>query len=122
MGEVGSDVGGLTREFFRLVKHDIGSYIESTGCFKHDSIAFQVSISICYRMYFYLCVIYKENVHLRLGILFGMAIAQGGGSLPVLSHSVFKFVCGVDPADLSPKVSEIANADTRTILEQVRYC
>ena len=40
MGEQGSDTGGLTREFFRLVGlHASIKYMEPTGCFKHNSVA-----------------------------------------------------------------------------------
>ena len=44
VGEEGCDIGGLTREFFRLVKYDLSKYVESTGCFRHDSLVFQVII------------------------------------------------------------------------------
>lgn len=41
--EPGHDTGGLTREFFRLVKYAISSkYMESTGCFLHNALAYQV--------------------------------------------------------------------------------
>ena len=42
VGEAGSDVGGLTREFFRLIKYDMSIYIDSTGSLKHNSLALQV--------------------------------------------------------------------------------
>ena len=46
LGEQGSDTGGLTREFFDLVGyHASAKYFEPTGCFKHNSVAFQVSIT-----------------------------------------------------------------------------
>ena len=44
VGEDGSDGGGLTREFFTLVGRHLEKYIESTGCFKHNSLALQVHI------------------------------------------------------------------------------
>ena len=44
LGEQGSDTGGLTREFFRLVAYYTSSrYMENTGCFKHNSVALQVT-------------------------------------------------------------------------------
>lgn len=43
MGENGSDSGGLTREFFRLLSYHASlKYMEPTGCFKHNSLALQV--------------------------------------------------------------------------------
>ena len=42
LGEDGSDGGGLTREFFRLIACHVSKYIEASGCFKHDSVALQV--------------------------------------------------------------------------------
>lgn len=42
LGEQGMDAGGPTREFFRLLKLGMNKYLEPTGCFKHDLIAFQV--------------------------------------------------------------------------------
>lgn len=46
LGEQGSDTGGLTREFFRLVAYHTSSrYMENTGCFKHNSVALQVTVT-----------------------------------------------------------------------------
>ena len=42
VGEEGVDGGGLTREFFRLVSNVTSQYMESTGCFRHNAIAYQV--------------------------------------------------------------------------------
>lgn len=43
-GEEGSDTGGLTREFFRLIGYSISSkYLDSAGAFMHNAIAYQVS-------------------------------------------------------------------------------
>ena len=45
MGEQGADTGGLTREYFRLVFQQMSlKYMQPSGCFKHDSIAYQVSV------------------------------------------------------------------------------
>lgn len=38
----GADSGGLIREFFKLLKPDMNKYLEETGCFKHNSVAYQV--------------------------------------------------------------------------------
>ena len=47
VGERGSDTGGLTREFFRLIQYSIKSkYMEDTGCFRHNAVAYQVYIII----------------------------------------------------------------------------
>ena len=43
VGEDGADTGGLTWEFFRLVGYGVSSkYLELTGCFRHDAVAYQV--------------------------------------------------------------------------------
>ena len=43
VGEQGSDTGGLTREFFRLIQYSImAKYMEDTGCFRHNAVAYQV--------------------------------------------------------------------------------
>ena len=43
IGEDGSDTGGLTREFFTVLAKSLSpKYIDSRGCFKHNSIALQV--------------------------------------------------------------------------------
>ena len=43
VGEQGSDGGGLTREFFKLISSSITSkYMDSTGCFMHNAVAYQV--------------------------------------------------------------------------------
>ncbi|XP_019853033.1 PREDICTED: uncharacterized protein LOC109582636 [Amphimedon queenslandica] len=104
VGEEGSDLGGLTREFFRLLSHDISSYIDCTGCFTHDSLAFQ------------------NNIYLKLGILAGMALCQGAGSFPVLCPSVYKFMCGTNPTDLAPTIDEVSDLDKRTLLQQIMEC
>ena len=45
LGEDGVDTGGVTQEFFRLIGyHTATKYMESTGCFKHNSLALQVNI------------------------------------------------------------------------------
>ena len=66
-----------------------------------------------------LMVIYKDNVYLRLGILAGMALTHGGGSMNVFSLSVFECICGVAPADLKPDICEVADHDIRDVLEKV---
>ena len=52
MGEMGSDIGGLTREFFTLFKHGMTMYMEETGSFKHNLVAYQVflcnTVLTCY--------------------------------------------------------------------------
>ncbi len=41
--ENGSDTGGLTREFIRLVSYAMNAkYMTSTGCFQHKALAYQV--------------------------------------------------------------------------------
>ena len=43
MGEEGSDTGGLTREFFRLLGYAVeAKYFDSEGAFLHNAIAYQV--------------------------------------------------------------------------------
>ena len=42
-GESGRDYGGLSREFFTIIKKDMSRiYLEVTGVFRHNSLAFQV--------------------------------------------------------------------------------
>ena len=48
-----------------------------------------------------------------------MSLVHGGGSFPVLSPSVFKFVCGTSPADITPGIEEVHDMNTKTVLEQV---
>ena len=49
VGEEGSDTGGLTREFFRLIAYNMKSkYLEKTGCFQHNAIAYQVNKKLEY--------------------------------------------------------------------------
>ena len=48
-----------------------------------------------------------------------MSLVHGGGSFPVLSPSVFKFVCGTSPADITPGIEEVHDMNTKTFLEQV---
>lgn len=44
IGEDGQDNGGLTREFFSLIAREIlERYMESTGIFRHNALALQVS-------------------------------------------------------------------------------
>ena len=45
LGEEGSDGGGLSREFFRLVAAHSSKYLEATGCFKHNSLALKVVVN-----------------------------------------------------------------------------
>ena len=43
VGEQGSDTGGITREFFTYVGHAMSTrYLTQSGCFKHNSSAYQV--------------------------------------------------------------------------------
>lgn len=43
VGEEGEDMGGPTREMFRLVRHEMAKkYLEETRCFKLDSTALDV--------------------------------------------------------------------------------
>uniref|UniRef100_A0A1X7VWQ3 Uncharacterized protein n=1 Tax=Amphimedon queenslandica TaxID=400682 RepID=A0A1X7VWQ3_AMPQE len=75
----------------KLVKFDLGKYLQSTGCLRHDSLAFQ------------------DNVYLKIGILAGMASTHGGGAMNMLSQSVSKYICGVDPTDLRPEIAEVGH-------------
>jgi len=48
VGEDGIDTGGLTREFFRLLAASFSAkYLDATGCFKQNAIAYQVSKLEC---------------------------------------------------------------------------
>ena len=59
MGEEGTDTGGLTREFFRLICYSMGNqYLESTGCFRHDATAYQVQSQMIQKL---LIMWYKLN-------------------------------------------------------------
>ena len=41
IGEVGTDGGGLTREFFRLISCSVSSTYMENECFRHNAIAYQ---------------------------------------------------------------------------------
>ena len=46
VGEIGSDTGGLTREFFSLVSKDLcPHYITQEGCLRHNSLDLQVCVT-----------------------------------------------------------------------------
>ena len=46
VGEIGSDTGGLTREFFSLVSKDLcPHYITQEGCLWHNSLDLQVCVT-----------------------------------------------------------------------------
>jgi hypothetical protein len=104
IGEFGTDAGGLKREFFSIFKHGMSAYMEETGCFKHNSVA------------------YKENVYRRLGMIAGLCLSQGGWSFNVLALSVFKVICGVSPSDITPSIEEVNDATIKNFLEQVNNC
>ena len=46
VGEIGSDTGGLTREFFSLVSKDLcPHYITPKDCLQHNSLDLQVCVT-----------------------------------------------------------------------------
>jgi hypothetical protein len=107
VGEEGSDTGGLTREFFRLVSYALKSrYITATGCFRHDAVA------------------YQDSVYFRLGLLAAMSLVHGGASFRVVCPTVFRFLSGKSAADLIASISEVDDPDVREILKKVYiyYC
>ena len=57
----------------------------------------------------------------KLGILAGMALAQGGGLFPVISKTTWKYICGTSIADLEPSIDEVSEISKRTFLEEVLY-
>ena len=48
-----------------------------------------------------------------------MALCHGAGSFPVLCPSVYKFMCGTNPTDLTPSIDEVSDLDERSLLQQV---
>ena len=40
-----------------------------------------------------------------------MALTHGGGAMNILSHSVFNYMCGVDPTDLRPEIAEVRDSN-----------
>lgn len=58
-------------------------------------------------------------MYLKIGILAGMALTHGGGAMNMLSQSVFKYICGVDPTDLRPEIAEVGDCNIRAILQKV---
>ena len=57
-------------------------------------------------------------MYLKLGILAGMALSQGGGSFSLMSPSVYKFICGINPTDLAPSIEEVSDVNKKTFLKQ----
>ena len=105
---------GLTREFYRLVGYHASlKYFESTGCFKHNLIAFQVCmqpLGSCMHVHVY---------YFKLGQLIAMALLQGGLSVRLLSQSVYNYLCGMKPHDIIVDIKEIPDATIRAILDKV---
>lgn len=119
MGEQGTDGGGLTREFFTLVTRHCSRYMESTGCFKHNSLALQVimcEVQINNRMIWFP---FQDGVFTKLGQLMAMALVHGGSAVEILSRSVFNFLSGMKPFDIIVDIDEIPEADVRDVLSKV---
>ena len=122
IGEEGVDSGGLTREFFQILFQQIASvYLDSTGCFKHNAVAFQVSDGHTLQtlrqnnLYFL-----QENVFSRLGQFASMCLVHGGAAVRVFSSSVYSFLCGMKPSDIIADISEVSNFETRDFIAKVR--
>ena len=113
VGEDGIDTGGLTREFFRLIAASFSQkYLDSTGCFKRNAIAFQVSKFECILWICLPLAYFQEGVYGRVGTLAAMSLINGGASFSLFSHTVFYFLCGCDAAKLHPKIEEVPVANT----------
>ena len=47
IGEDGVDTGGLTREYFMLIRNSIAArYLEACGVFRHNATAYQVKSNL----------------------------------------------------------------------------
>ena len=92
VGEEGADMGGPTREFFRLIRRGMGKYLEQTGSFKHDSMAYQVYISPTTIMYlFNKCYIYRKMYSCDLESCLECAWRKEEGHLVYFAHLHLNF-------------------------------
>jgi hypothetical protein len=102
VGEEGIDGGGLTREFFRILFRQFSSvYLDSTGCFKHNSVALQDGLYFC------------------LGQLASMCLVHGGAAVRIFSTSVYSYLCGRKSSDIDVQICEISNVEIRDFVGEI---
>ena len=118
LGEQGSDTGGLTREFLRLVGQHA---TKPSGCFKHNSVALQVQyLGLSYvgqPLHNYAMYLFRSNsanaqdgLYFWLGQLKAMVLIHGGAAVHMLSPSVFNCLSGTKPIN-SIEIDEESDAD-----------
>ena len=48
-----------------------------------------------------------------------MSLVHGGAPLPIFSASTYEFLCGKDPTEIKPTITELSQASDKTLLKQV---
>ena len=81
----------------------MAKYMQSTGCFRHNSVAYQVLT--------YFVLMY--------GTLAAMSLVNEGASFKLFSPCVYSFLRGMDAADLIAGIDEVPDCDLQEILKQV---
>ena len=99
--------------------------MESTGCFRHNAVAYQVvsdtndhpmNVKVSHHFH---SSFHQETVYLRLGTLAAMSLVHGGAAFRIFSPTVFRFLSGTDAADLIASIDEVPDPAIRIILNQV---
>lgn len=129
MGEDGFDIGGLRREYFTLAFKEFSfKYLEGRSCFQHNAVAYQV-IAVDYVLVvcahaalsiglYSHCIILQGGVYKQLGMLAAMCLVHGGAPIKVFTTSVYKVMCGANPADIVD-IDEVSDAEIQTLLKEV---
>ena len=93
--------------------------METTGCFKHNAVAFQVAMYMAYSNTFEILVIIQEGIYFRLGQLMAMAFVHGGAAIRIIGPSVSNYLSGIKPSDLIVGIDEVPDGGVCDILWKV---
>ena len=104
--------------------------MEPTGCFKHNSVAFQVQhykggiglpVMNFTKSDFIHVHFSQEGMYFRLGQLIRMAVVHGGAAMQIFCPSVLKYFSGMKPCVIIVDINEVPDASVREKLLKVLY-
>ena len=109
--------GAVSASFPPLGKSVVSTYLDGTGCFKHNVGALQVHIYL--QIYQSLSVKIGIYVYCQIGQLVAMFVVQGVSGIHGLINSVYSYLSGMPVSDIIVSIAEVPDPDVREMLEKV---
>ncbi|XP_077864568.1 G2/M phase-specific E3 ubiquitin-protein ligase-like [Saccoglossus kowalevskii] len=107
-GEDAHDDGGPRREFLRLLMQEVGA---SMGIFEGDQLT---------RVFSHNVRLISDMMYFKGGQLVAMSLLNGGPGLQCMADSVYNYMIGIEPGNLT--IDLIPDSDMRVRVQELQKC